>query len=139
MQFNLDMMTKNIFLISVLILFFISCRNNTPESVTQSFVTAMNQNQFREAQKYVDASSAKIIDEVIKVVTANGEKLPENENVNFKVSRVEKENESSVLVYFTIKDNGKEEHLHVKKEGEQWKVSLEFMQEGDPHQHCSHH
>lgn len=130
---------KKISLILVIILWVVSCRNNTPESVTQSFVTAMNQNQFQEAQKYVDTPSTKIIDEIIKVINHNNEKLSENEKINFKVSRVEKEHENSVLVYFTIKEGGKEEHLHVKKEGEQWKVSLEFMQEGESHQHCNHH
>lgn len=132
-------MMKKIFLIWVLILLTTSCRNNTPESVTQSFVTAMNQNQFREAQKYVDAPSVKIIDEIIKVIQANNEKLTENEKINFRISRVVKENETSAQVYFTIKESGKEEHLHVKKEDDQWKVSLEFMQKGDPHQHCNHH
>ncbi|MDO4228562.1 MAG: DUF4878 domain-containing protein [Capnocytophaga sp.] len=127
------------FLILVMVLLgIVSCSKNTPEAVTQSFVTAMNQNQFREAQKYVDEPSSKIIDEIIKVITANNEKLPENEKVNFNVTRVEQENENRACVYFTIKKGGNEEHLHLNKVNDQWKVSLEFMQDGDSHQHCNH-
>ncbi|MDO5106464.1 DUF4878 domain-containing protein [Capnocytophaga sp.] len=115
-----------------------ACQNNRPETVAERFVKAMNQNRFREAQRYVDAESALIIDEIIEVLKSNGEKLSHNKKVDFSLQRIEETDENSVLVYYTIKEGGEENHLHLKREGDDWKVSLEFMQEGDPHQHCSH-
>lgn len=138
MASNFELIMKKFLILLIVFLGIVSCRRNTPEAVTKSFVTAMNENQFREAQKYVDEPSSKIIDQIIKVISSNNEKLPENEKVNFKVTKVEEESENRVCVFFTIKDGGKEEHLHVNKIDDQWKISLEFMQEGDPHQHCNH-
>ncbi|WP_264846505.1 hypothetical protein [Capnocytophaga catalasegens] len=47
-----------------------SCGNkdNTPEVVTQKFITAVNQEKFDEAKKYCDEQTAQMLDTDLKLI-----------------------------------------------------------------------
>ena len=124
-----------VFLILSVVLF--SCEKNTPASVAQDFVIAMNQNQFQKAKAYVDASSSGVIDEIMELIAEDEIELRKSKSIDFKVVKVEEENDKA-SVYYTIDEEGEQKHLHLTKINEQWKVSLEFMQKEDSHRHCNH-
>lgn len=127
-------------------IFVISCGNkdNTPEVVTQKFITAVNQEKFDEAKKYCDEQTAQMLD-MLASISNRAEKPNQETKVDFKVVKVEKNGDDKAKVFYTV-NNEKETSLDLKKIKGEWKVSIDKEQgkEGDApadmhdHDHSDH-
>lgn len=105
-----------------------SCGNkdNTPEVVTQKFITAVNQEKFDEAKKYCDEQTAQMLD-MLASMSKKIEKSTEEVKVDFKVVKVEKKGDDKAKVFYTV-NNEKETSLDLKKIDGKWKVSIDKEQ-----------
>ena len=106
----------SLFLIGSLML--TSCSKNSPKTVAEKFMTAVNANNFEEAGKYCDAQTSQLLkslNELMKSVPSSDAK---NEQLfkGFKITKVEENGDKAKVFYTTEDSNGKETALDLNKE-----------------------
>ena len=117
----------SLFLIGSLML--TSCSKNSPKTVAEKFMTAVNANNFEEAGKYCDAQTSQLLkslNELMKSVPSSDAK---NEQLfkGFKITKVEENGDKAKVFYTTEDSNGKETALDLKKVDGKWIVSMNFQ------------
>mgnify|MGYP000846429545 CR=1 FL=1 len=128
----------SLFLIGSLML--TSCSGNSPKTVAEKFMTAVNANNFDEAGKYCDAQTSQLLksfSEFMKSVPSSDAK---NEQLfkGFKITKVEENGDTAKVFYTTEDSNGKENALDLKKVDGKWIVSMNKENKengGAPHDH----
>ena len=102
-----------------------SCSDNSPKSVAQKFLSAMENQEFKEAEKYSDESMKQLLDMLDQMPKDNNKKA---ENAKVKVTRVEEKGDKAKVFYIVeskeIKGEVKEQSIDLKKVDGQWKVSF---------------
>lgn len=118
---------KKVFFGFALFLMFVmsSCSDNSPKSVAQKFLSAMENQEFKEAEKYSDESMKQLLDMLDQMPKDNNKKA---ENAKVKVTRVEEKGDKAKVFYIVeskeIKGEVKEQSIDLKKVDGQWKVSF---------------
>ena len=94
----------SLFLIGSLML--TSCSGNSPKTVAEKFMTAVNANNFEEAGKYCDAQTSQLLtslNEMMKSMS-KGDSKDEQLFKGFKITKVE-ENGDKAKVFYTTEDS----------------------------------
>lgn len=119
---------KRIFLISTVFLAFIttSCSVDSPKSVAEKFLTAMENQDFEEAKKYSDESMKQLLNVLNEMPKDDNKKT---ENPKIKVTKVEKEGDKAKVFYMVegggeTEGENKEQSIDLKKIDGKWKVSF---------------
>ena len=132
----------SLFLIGSLML--TSCSGNSPKTVAEKFMTAVNANNFDEAGKYCDAQTSQLLksfSEFMKSVPSSDAK---NEQLfkGFKITKVEENGDTAKVFYTTEDSSGKENALDLKKVDGKWIVSMNKENKengGGAHDHSDGH
>jgi len=132
----------SLFLIGSLML--TSCSGNSPKTVAEKFMTAVNANNFDEAGKYCDAQTSQLLksfSEFMKSVPSSDAK---NEQLfkGFKITKVEENGDTAKVFYTTEDSNGKENALDLKKVDGKWIFSKKKEKKengGGAHDHGDGH
>ena len=117
-------------LLSLLLMTLAGCSANSPEKVAEKFFTAMNNEDFEEAKKYVSEESIKMFDFVVSMASMAGEqegaRVEKAKNAPVKVLRTEmSEDGNSATVYFEAAEGEEPEKVDLKKDkNNDWKVVL---------------
>ncbi|GIJ95182.1 DUF4878 domain-containing protein [Capnocytophaga stomatis] len=118
---------KKIFLILTVFLALLtaSCSGDSPKSVAEKFLTAMENQNFEEAKKYSDDSMKQLLTMLDDMPKENNKKA---ENAKVKVTKVEKEGDKAKVFYIIesseIEGESKEQSIDLKKIDGKWKVSF---------------
>jgi hypothetical protein len=99
----------------------VSCSNNSPKSVAESFLKAMNKMDFEEAKKYGTDDTGKMLDMLsgfTKMMPDSAKKETKSEIVSEKI-----DGDKATVTY---KDDGKSEEqvLNLVKIDNKWKVAM---------------
>ena len=132
----------SLFLIGSLML--TSCSGNSPKTVAEKFMTAVNANNFDEAGKYCDAQTSQLLksfSEFMKSVPSSDAK---NEQLfkGFKITKVEENGDTAKVFYTTEDSSGKENAHDLKKVDGKWIVSMNKENKengGGAHDHSDGH
>ena len=125
----------SLFLIGSLML--TSCSGNSPKTVAEKFMTAVNANNFEEAGKYCDAQTSQLLtslNEMMKSMS-KGDSKDEQLFKGFKITKVEENGDKAKVFYTTEDSNGKENALDLKKVDGKWIVSMNKENGGGAHDH----
>lgn len=114
----------SLFLIGSLML--TSCSGNSPKTVAEKFMTAVNANNFEEAGKYCDAQTSQLLTSLNEMMKSmpKGDSKDEQLFKGFKITKVEENGDKAKVFYTTEDSNGKENALDLKKVDGKWIVSM---------------
>lgn len=111
-------------------LLLVSCSQNTPKAVAEKFLKALNAENYKEAQKYCDAPTGKLLNMLEELSNEAKKEAPEKQKkakkVPFTITKVD-ENGDKAKVFYTIKtEHGqeREDNIELKKIDGKWLVSI---------------
>ena len=91
----------SLFLIGSLML--TSCSKNSPKTVAEKFMTAVNANNFEEAGKYCDAQTSQLLKSLNELMKSVPSSVAKNEQLynGFKITKLEQNGDKAKVFYTT--------------------------------------
>ena len=97
-------------------LLLVSCSQNTPKAVAEKFLKALNAENYKEAQKYCDAPTGKLLNMLEELSNEAKKEAPEKQKKAKKVP----------FTITKVDENGdeREDNIELKKIDGKWLVSI---------------
>lgn len=125
---------KKLFVISLAIisLVFVQCKKaNTPEQVTEKFISAVQQNDFEVAKSLADSTALETLNMIESLVTQMGETITKNDSIIPDVTDIKCEDmDSQDMKKCFYTSQGTQNYVELMKIENEWKV-VNFPKEGD--------
>lgn len=116
---------------SVLAILFVQCKKaNTPEQVTETFIKALQQNDFELAKSLSDSVALQTLEMIESFASQMGESIVKDTSLPTDVENIKCEDMQGTNMkkcYFTTQ--GSESYIELQKRGKEWKV-VNFSKEG---------
>ncbi len=117
--------------LAIVSLVFVQCKKgNTPEQVTEKFISALQQNDFEVAKSLADSTALEILNMIESLVTQMGEPVTKNDSIVPDVKDIICEDmDSKDMKKCTYTSQGTQNYVELKKIKNEWKV-VNFPKEG---------
>ena len=117
--------------LAIVSLVFVQCKKgNTPEQVTEKFISALQQNDFEVAKSLADSTALEILNMIESLVTQMGETVTKNDSIVPDVKDIICEDmDIKDMKKCTYTSQGTQNYVELKKIENEWKV-VNFPKEG---------
>ncbi len=107
---------------TVLICFLVSCSGNSPKSVAENFLKAMNKMDFDGAKKYGTEDTGKMLD----MLGGFAKMMPDSakKDVKTKITSEKIEGDKATYTYKEVGKDSGEQTIHLVKVDGNWKVAM---------------
>jgi hypothetical protein len=106
---------------ALMVCFLIACSGNSPKSVAENFLKAMNKMDFEGAKKYGTEDTNKMLD----MLSGFAKMMPDSAKKEVKTEIVSEKVEGDKATYtYKEKDKEEEQTIHLVKVDGKWKVAM---------------
>ncbi|MDI3480171.1 MAG: hypothetical protein PWP68_1307 [Rikenellaceae bacterium] len=118
--------------LAIVSLVFVQCKKaNTPEQVTEKFISAVQQNDFEVAKSLADSTALETLNMIESLVTQMGETITKNDSIIPDVTDIKCEDmDSQDMKKCFYTSQGTQNYVELMKIENEWKV-VNFPKEGD--------
>lgn len=118
--------------LAIVSLVFVQCKKaNTPEQVTEKFISAIQQNDFEVAKSLADSTALETLNMIESLVTQMGETITKNDSIIPDVTDIKCEDmDSQDMKKCFYTSQGTQNYVELMKIENEWKV-VNFPKEGD--------
>ncbi len=118
--------------LAIVSLVFVQCKKaNTPEQVTEKFISAVQQNDFEVAKSLADSTALETLNMIESLVTQMGETITINDSIIPDVTDIKCEDmDSQDMKKCFYTSQGTQNYVELMKIENEWKV-VNFPKEGD--------
>ena len=118
--------------LAIVSLVFVQCKKaNTPEQVTEKFISAIQQDDFEVAKSLADSTALEILNMIESLVTQMGETITKNDSIIPDVTDIKCEDmDSQDMKKCFYTSQGTQNYVELMKIENEWKV-VNFPKEGD--------
>ncbi len=117
--------------LAIVSLVFVQCKKaNTPEQVTEKFISALQQNDFEVAKSLADSTALETLNLIESFATQMGQPVTKNDSIVPDVKDIKCEDmDSKDMKKCTYTSQGTQNYVELKKIENEWKV-VNFPKEG---------
>jgi len=120
-----------VIILAIVSLVFVQCKKaNTPEQVTEKFISAVQQNDFEVAKSLADSTALETLNLIESFYTQMGQQITKNDSIVPDVKDIKCEDMGSKdMKKCTYTSQGTQNYVELMKIQKEWKV-INFPKEG---------